>query len=432
MTFLVILVVFVLIIVIAVLVNKSLNSKKEKGGLKYDLENGNQNENYKKDSNAVVISCYFNSQKSPYRLKAFNAFYDKIKHLDHRIIECVIGEAEPELPQSENIKRIYTKSLLWHKESLLNKIIDELPAQYKYIFWLDADVIFENKNWLVEGVQELQKYKVIQPFEYGVHLERDQRVFYGNPEEINKQIRNKISAGKEVMNIRVWKSFCATYRENPTKEFTNYDLHGHVGFAWGARREILEKVPLYDKALIGGADHIIAHAAVGQIPHKCITKAFTENMAEVIEWSEKFHQAIGNENNVGFVKGTLLHIWHGDLFKRDYLNRIKINTGKIKQIQQKDENGLYETDDDSFVQDYFVSREVSEVEESDFDYSTYENADSSQLDNSTDLANNDYFQSESVDFTGAGAGGSWDNSTVSTAEASIEADLSSYEGSSFS
>ena len=46
---------------------------------------------YRTNSEAVIITCYFNPQKSPYRTKAFKTFYESIKHLNHRIIECVIG-----------------------------------------------------------------------------------------------------------------------------------------------------------------------------------------------------------------------------------------------------------------------------------------------------------------------------------------------------
>ena len=86
---------------------------------------------------AVIIACYFNPQANPYRLKAFNIFYESIKHLNHRIIECVIGDAKPELAESEFISRIETPNLLWHKEGLLNLAVKNLPAQFKYfIFWL--------------------------------------------------------------------------------------------------------------------------------------------------------------------------------------------------------------------------------------------------------------------------------------------------------
>ncbi len=69
---------------------------------------------YKTNSEAMIVSCFYNPQNNPYRTKAFNHFYDTIKHLNHTIIECVIGDAKPELPENKNIKRVYTETLLWH------------------------------------------------------------------------------------------------------------------------------------------------------------------------------------------------------------------------------------------------------------------------------------------------------------------------------
>ena len=51
---------------------------------------------YKNHSEAVIIACYFNPENNPYRLIAFNKFYESIKHLNHRIVECVIGDAKPD------------------------------------------------------------------------------------------------------------------------------------------------------------------------------------------------------------------------------------------------------------------------------------------------------------------------------------------------
>jgi hypothetical protein len=126
------------------------------------------NNKYRTHSEAVIIACYYNPTQNPYRLKAFNEFYNSIKHLNHRIVECVIGDSTPELPQTEFISRVNTTSTLWHKEALLNNIVRGLPREFKYVFWIDADVIFTNKNWMIDAVAELQpdKNRMVQLFEY--------------------------------------------------------------------------------------------------------------------------------------------------------------------------------------------------------------------------------------------------------------------------
>lgn len=309
---------------------------------------------YKEHPEAIIISCFFNPQNSPYRLKAFKIWYDSIKHLNHQIVECVIGDSKPQLPENENITRIYTENLLWHKESLLNLMVTKLPARYKYVFWVDADVIFTNLNWLTRSVEEFKSgAAILQPFEYCVHLGQDET----KPNFDYNKYKN--ACGTTARPKTMWRSFganCATNKNLAASE--NYDNHGHVGFAWGARREVLEKCPLYDRALIGGADHIIAHAAMNQIPSECINKSFTENLDEVYEWSKKFYKVA--KGRVGYVTGDLFHIWHGDIDKRQYLKRIKEFTPTTKAITKKDPNGLYVTSkgDDTYIKRYFAHREV--------------------------------------------------------------------------
>lgn len=307
---------------------------------------------YTSNSEAVIIACYFNPQNNPYRLIAFNKFYDTIKHLNHRIIECVIGDAISELPTNPSITKIHTKDLLWHKETLLNKIVAELPENFRYVFWLDTDVIFTNKNWLVESVEQLKTTNIVQPFEYCIHLDQDEI-----KPSFNVDLERKDIASPALKHPKMWRSFCANYVTTDYSGDTNYDKHGHVGFAWGARREILENIPLYDRALIGGADHIIAHAAAGQIGHSCILKSFTDDIDAVNDWSKVFYHFV--KGKIGYVKGDLYHIWHGDVAKRQYLKRIQDFTPTSKGITKKDNNGMYitENDETTYVKQYFDHRE---------------------------------------------------------------------------
>lgn len=321
----------------------------------------NQNR-YRTNSEAVIISCFYNPQNNPYRILAFQKWYHSIKHLEHRIVECLIGDAKPQLPKSDFIGQLHTESLLWHKESLLNKIVDDLPDYYKYVFWVDADVLFTNLNWLTDSVDQLQTCSILQPFEYCIHLERNKIKPDFAVERWRPTVNNPAQRYKNL-----WKSFCANHVIDGISGDNNYDRHGHVGFAWGARREVLEECPMYDKALIGGADHILAHAAAGQIPHNCISKSFTENLEEVLEWSKQFYKA--TEGMIGYVPGDLYHIWHGDIANRQYLQRIKDFTAETKELRQKDKNGLYvKPGRNTYMKKYYRQREVSEIYyDNDFD-----------------------------------------------------------------
>ena len=323
---------------------------------------------YKSHSQAVIIACFYNPENSIYRLLAFQKWYSSIKHLNHRIIECVIGNNKPQLPASPYIQTVSTESLLWHKEALLNKLIDELPAKFKYVFWLDADVIFTNKNWMVESVEKLKKAKIIQPFQYGVHLNKNEMqpawhgdvkivASHGNIYGLAEAERN---LRRELATKNIWTSFCSNHPAGSSCD-SNYDVHGHVGFAWGAQREVLDCMPLYDRALIGGADHIIAHAAAGHIPHPCITKSFTEDIVAVEKWMRNFYSLI--QGKIDFTPGYLYHIWHGDIDNRQYLKRIKEFTPQAMQITQKDANGLYVCKNNTYIKNYYRQREYVSYED---------------------------------------------------------------------
>jgi len=309
---------------------------------------------YKTDSEAVIISCFFNPQRSKYRTSAFNKFYNDIKHLNHLIIEGVISTSTPELPETENIKHVKTESHLWHKEGLLNYAISILPKKYKYVFWVDADVIFDNKDWLVDGAEKLRSgFRFIQPFEYCVHLKQDTYDISNNDLwAIDEYLPNTYSSN-------VWRSFSATFEQYKTSlaNSLEYNTYGHVGFAWGATREVLDKVGLFDRALIGGADHVMALGAAGKLNHPSMLKSFTENLEEIDEYQVDLYNMV--QGKVGAVPGVLKHIWHGDIEKRQYLKRIQDFTPRTKTITKKDEFGLYvaENNEDSFVTTYMNHRD---------------------------------------------------------------------------
>ena len=378
---------------------------------------------YSKHPDSVIISCYFNPTGSKYRKKVFDQYYETIKHLDHRIIECIIGDGPSELTQVKNLEIVRTDHVLWHKESLLNKLIFSLPEKYKYVFWIDADVIFSNKNWLVDGCKELETYQVVQPFEYCVHLDKDQvepdsgtRLFLEN--------EFAWTSPKQASKYKIWRSFGANVITNPQYARNNdYDIHGHVGFAWGARLDYLKSIGgLFDKALVGGADHIMAHAFIGQIPCECITKSFGD-LREIEDWSKSAFYNTGGSilSGISYAQGNLYHLWHGDIEKRQYLKRIQEFQPKVNQIQHRDDNGLFVTDDDSYVRDYFIFREVTDH------ISSLDGISIADLPGSTDslFTSEQPYENQDVDpgqfeggqfeggqFGGSGAGADWDDNVV--------------------
>ena len=318
---------------------------------------------YHEHPDAVIVACFYNPQRSPYRLIAFHKWYRSIKHLPHRIIECTVGEdTQSQLPSSPWITTVHAPSLLWHKETLLNQVIAALPSQYRYVFWMDTDVLLTNRRWIPEAVKKLQKDVIVQPFGYAIHLNRHEVTPNFDPAPYHTW-----TVPPTPRHPHMWRSFGMTYHFSPRiAQSSDYDTHGHVGFLWGARRELLDAVPLFDKALTGGADHIIAHAAAGDLYHPCLEKAFAPMMEDIGRWGIAFDQEV--KGRLTYVPGDLYHLWHGDLAKRQYLPRIQAISPHFYRFRRNHDGFWIDPDELVDLAAYYAEREVWYVD----DYAAYE------------------------------------------------------------
>jgi hypothetical protein len=206
-----------------------------------------------------------------------------------------LGDDFPELEPSSDVIIVRAEDSLWQKERLLNIAIDHTPEKYSKIAWLDCDVLFSEYEWAEKTSGLLNQFPLIQPFN---------RVALLPPE------------GPESLVFRTyWGSFAAP-RTTPLS-----DKHGHTGFAWAARRDLLVRHHLYDAAIIGHGDHLIGHAVRGDWDSPCLdyhipTPEFRDHFQE---WAEPFFQDV--HGSTTSLVGELQHLWHGELRDRRYRSR---------------------------------------------------------------------------------------------------------------
>src|SRR2546423_1697807 len=111
---------------------------------------------------------------------------------------------------------------MWQKERLLNAAIRRLPRDVTKVVWVDGDVLFANPAWIVEMSRLLDNCMAVQPFKHVIRLPRGMASYRGEGDR--------------------WKSFAAVYKRNPRERVKgNFHHHGHTGFAWAARRDLLER-----------------------------------------------------------------------------------------------------------------------------------------------------------------------------------------------
>ncbi len=252
-----------------------------------------------------VIATYFNPCRYQSRRNNYDIFALSLQSsgIPLLTIECAFGDDEFTLPDSLDIVKVRSHSLLWQKERLLNLAASWLPRHVKYIAWIDCDVLFMNPNWAIDTVTRLKEYPVVQLFEGCTRLEK------GNV--LTKSPDRTVSFGQ------------ITPTRQDTLEKDHFELHGHTGYAWAMRREIFDEVGLYEHAIAGTGDHFMAHAVWNSYGF-CIEQGFSRDVAQIDhfrEWSKRFYRMV--RGRLGVTPGEIMHLWHGDLTNRRYILRME-------------------------------------------------------------------------------------------------------------
>ncbi len=302
-----------------------------------------------------IVTCYFNpggfrSKKANYEL-----FMAPIRQggLDCVTVECAFGDAPFELEAGPGVVQIRSNSVMFQKERLLNIAVAALPAQVTKVAWLDCDVLFDKADWAVLSSQALETAQVIQPFDTCFRLPPRGRHYDGD------------GMG--------WRSFAAVYRDDP-KVFLSgsFDKHGHTGFAWAARRELLAKHGLYDGMVACCADHIIAHAVLGDWSSACFRRLAGVNnpyASDIRAWCRRFHEDA--QNKLGVTQGYLMHLWHGSMTRRKYVEcaQTLIGFGYDPKVDVRiGPSGAWEWASDkpelhAWVRGYFAQRDEDDSED---------------------------------------------------------------------
>jgi len=270
-----------------------------------------------------VISVISNPARFETRYKLFNEFCDRMK-LENNVVLFTVELQQRARPfvTNANIK-LRTNHELWYKENLINIAVQHLPHDWEYMAWIDADIEFQNKNWVSETIEQLQTYKIIQMFSHAIDM----------------------GIKKETLSVHV--GFAYQYVNGETWKEPKYGGAWHPGYAWACRKSAYNEIGgLMEFPILGSADHHMSLAFIGLVQrylnsnlhpnYKMLCKIFQDRCERHIKRS------------IGFLHGTILHHFHGNKVDRQYQDRWKILTNNqfdpLSDIK-KDSNNLWQLED---------------------------------------------------------------------------------------
>lgn len=213
---------------------------------------------------------------------------------------------------SDVLIQLRSHSVLWQKERLLNVALASVPRHVRYVSWLDCDVFFEHPDWARNTVATLHEHPIAQPYVEACDLPRDVIPAIGEStarvESTNRSISAKSAAGELDESDFL-----------PTR-IAGARRCGQFGLAWAARKEVLESHGFYDAMILGSGDRAMVCAAYGRFDDAIAVTRLNARRAEHYRaWAEPYHRRI--RGHVGCVPGRLLHLWHGDISDRRYVER---------------------------------------------------------------------------------------------------------------
>lgn len=289
-------------------------------------------------NNFHVVTMISNPARFLSRYKIYRQWIEAMKTTGVNVVtvEVAFGDRPFEVTEKDNPNHVQlrTKDELWIKECALNigmQYICQIWPDAKYFAWIDADVfpMRTMKDWLLETVQQLQHYQVVQMFEHAVDLDPQYNVL-SKPHQgfFASYVKSGFQLPEDHGN---WKYYGA----------------GHPGFAYAANREAIDHLGgLIDFAILGAADRHMAMGLIGQIEKSMPGGLSPAYRAELLQWQNRAVKHL--KMDVGYVPGGIYHYFHGKKVNRKYADRWKVLVDTQYDPNtdlKKDSQGLWQIED---------------------------------------------------------------------------------------
>jgi hypothetical protein len=260
-----------------------------------------------------VVTPIYNSPRYRTRWKLYGDFEKMVAEAGAKLytIEVAFGERDhavttPDHPQHIQLR---TSHELWFKENAINVAVSRLPADWKYVAWVDADTRFVRDDWANETIHRLQHFAAVQMWSQYQNLTSDQELHGTAPSFMANYLAGKLED-----------RYCG---KRGGYYGAKQGYPGAPGLAWACRRDAWDCMGgLLDVCICGACDWYMAWSLIGRLEEvlhwRKYHPAFSRRMWEWEERAKALHK------NVGVVPGLALHYWHGPKAHRKYGSREQI------------------------------------------------------------------------------------------------------------
>lgn len=257
----------------------------------------------------MAIAAYFNPRRSDRRVANYRNFRERLAVPLITVELAEDGGFQLADSDADCLVRVSGGDLIWQKERLLNIALAHLPADCSHVVWLDTDIVFLSDDWPDRLLDAFGRWRLVQPFA---------ATFQVAPEwQDGMPLRDHLTAPNPgaVAYIEAYglDSYVRLVRDGGA-------LQPVVGYAWAARRDLLEAHGFFDACIIGGGDRAIFSA--GQGIFDSVMDVHHMNAGQrrrFMAWAGPFHADVAGA--VGHIAGDVAHLWHGHLGRRLYRRR---------------------------------------------------------------------------------------------------------------
>lgn len=236
------------------------------------------------DDTLHVIMVLSNPCNYKRRIVLANEFIERMEKTKNVIlyrVELVYGSLAFSITSADNPRHLQVRSEvpLWHKENMINLGVKKLlPSSWKYMAWIDADVEFLNTNWVLDALTLLREKDIIQLFDCIANLSPDRKVIY------------------------------------------TAEIDSCPGYAWACTRCCYERLGgLYEYNIVGSGDTLLRSCLLNNVQHVLDSRMTNEYTDSIKKYAERLSGL-----RYGYIKGRILHYYHGSLKKRKFDTRKEI------------------------------------------------------------------------------------------------------------